>query len=64
MLFYCCANFEDGGPPLEQHWVNFSCLIGKSYTAETKDWAIVVPSSRTPAQHYSSIGSMTGARPA
>ena len=28
MLFYCCADVEDGGPALEQHWVNASCLLG------------------------------------
>ena len=28
MLFYCGADVEDGGPTLEQHWVNASCLLG------------------------------------
>ena len=28
MLFQCCADVEDGGPALEQHWVNASCLLG------------------------------------
>ena len=36
MLFQCCADNEDGGPALEQHWVNASFLMGKSYTAVTK----------------------------
>ena len=30
MLFYCCADVEDGGPALEQYWVNASCLLGRS----------------------------------
>ena len=28
MLFLCCADVEDGGPALEQHWVHASCLLG------------------------------------
>ena len=28
MLFYCWADFEDGGPTLKHHWVNASCLLG------------------------------------
>ena len=28
MLFYRWASVEDGGPPLKQHWVNASCLLG------------------------------------
>ena len=28
MLFLCCADAEDGGPPLKQHCVNSSCLLG------------------------------------
>ena len=36
MLFYCCADFKDGGPTLEQHWVNAFCLLGRRYAAVTK----------------------------
>ena len=28
MLFQCCASVADDGPPLKQHWVNASCLLG------------------------------------
>ena len=28
MLFYCCADVEDGGPILEQHWVNAVFVAG------------------------------------
>ena len=28
MLFQCWASVEDGGPALEQHWVNVLCLLG------------------------------------
>ena len=26
--FLCCASVADGGPELDQHWVNVSCLLG------------------------------------
>ena len=29
MLFKCWASVKDGGPTLEQHWVNASFLLGR-----------------------------------
>ena len=28
LLFQCWASVEDGGPRLNQHWVNAPCLLG------------------------------------
>ena len=40
MLFVCCADVEDGGPALEQHWANASCLLGcgHSWSANSSHW--------------------------
>ena len=30
MLYQCWASVVDGGPALEQHWVDVSCLLGRT----------------------------------
>ena len=39
MMIQCRANVEDGGPPLNQHWINVLCFLGgylyKLYTFAT-----------------------------
>ena len=34
MLIQCWANVEDGGPTLNQYWVNVSCLLGLRDTSD------------------------------
>ena len=29
VLVWCWASAADGGPALDQHWVNISCLLGR-----------------------------------
>ena len=57
MLFWCCADVEDGGPALEQHWVNASCLLGcgHSWSANSSHWhnASLIVAHRL--QHWADI---------
>ena len=57
MLFKCCANVEDGGPALEQHWVNASCLLsfGDSWSANSSHWHNVSLMVAHRLQHWADI---------
>ena len=35
MLFQFWASVEDGGPTLQQHWMNVSCLPGNARAVHT-----------------------------
>ena len=47
MLVYCCASVADGGPALNQHWVNAPCLLGTHGTSFIQWLPLTVLSSRT-----------------
>ena len=57
MLFYCCADVEDGGPALEQYWVNASCLLGcgHSWSANSSHWHNVSLIVARRLQHWAGI---------
>ena len=54
---FMCADIEDGGPVLEQHWVNASCLLGcgHSWSANSSHWHNVSLIVAHRLQHWAGI---------
>ena len=52
-----CADVEDGGPALEEHWVKASCLLGcgHSWSANSSHWHNVSLIVAHRLQHWADI---------
>ena len=58
MLVQCWASVVDGGPTLDQHWVDVLCLLG-IYQTKSRAARIYLSSKRT---HWNNVGLMLGQR--
>ena len=60
LLVQCWASVVDGGPTLDQHWFDVSCLLGSESKTLIQCCFNVGPSFAAPGQLWPNIGSESG----